>query len=270
MDFAKQISAGAIAGVCEYVFCQPVDIVATRAMLRTSNTGGGVMKEMSTIWADGGLRGVYRGLGPQILAAIPATIGMYVGERQFAELLRSPSGELSDTAHFASGIASGISETTLVCPFEVVKVRLMSKDYLNRYRNTFHCFQEIAKQDGFASFYKGYSAMCARNMIFNSTFFFGVHVLQRDVLPKPASVSESLAQDCVSAMVMGYIASVPKMPFFIAKTRLQNQSPGSTHYTGALQTIKTVAVEEGVTALWKVCTVFILFVKRRVFLQLNF
>eukprot|EP00754_Rhynchopus_humris_P039995 Rhum_TRINITY_DN23062_c0_g1::Rhum_TRINITY_DN23062_c0_g1_i1::g.176961::m.176961/K15110/SLC25A21, ODC; solute carrier family 25 (mitochondrial 2-oxodicarboxylate transporter), member 21 len=251
MELAKQITAGALAGVCEYTTCQPVDMVATRAVLRNPSDRFSMTGEIGKIWKEGGMKGVYRGLGPQILAAVPATIGMYVGERQVASLLRDEKGKLSDAGHFISGVASGVIETTLVCPFEVVKVQLMSSEHSARYRNTFDCFYDIAKHDGLANFYRGYAAMCMRNIIFNSSFFYGVHVLQRDHLPVSTSLQHSLASDFFAGGVMGFVATWIKMPFYVAKTYLQNQHPTSTKYTTTLQTIQTIAKEEGTRSLWK-------------------
>eukprot|EP01059_Diplonema_ambulator_P000210 TRINITY_DN10178_c0_g1_i2.p1 TRINITY_DN10178_c0_g1~~TRINITY_DN10178_c0_g1_i2.p1 ORF type:complete len:239 (+),score=36.00 TRINITY_DN10178_c0_g1_i2:301-1017(+) len=214
MDLVKEIAAGAAAGMVEYSSCQPIDIVATRCMLREGTERTSMLREVRAIWGAGGLLGMYRGLGPQILAAVPATIGMYVGERQVAKLLRNEDGGLSESAVMVSGLCSGISETTLVCPFEVCKVRLMSASYSSRYRNTFHCFRTILKEEGPWTLYTGYRPMCIRNCIFNSTFFYGVHRLQKDMLPPPKSSSEKLANDVIAGMVMGFIASIPKMPFF--------------------------------------------------------
>ncbi|KAJ9467943.1 putative mitochondrial 2-oxodicarboxylate carrier [Diplonema papillatum] len=249
MDVVGEVAAGGLAGIAEYSTCQPVEIVATRCMLREGRERSSMAREFREVWGSGGVRALYRGLGPQVLAAVPATIGMYAGEKQFAKLLRDADGHLSNAGVFASGMASGVSETTLVCPFEVAKVRLMSSDYASQYRNTVDCFVSIARNEGFGVFYTGYAAMSTRNIIFNSTYFFGVHSAQA-YLPVPTSTANGLMQDCATGMCMGFMASFPKMPFFIAKTRLQNQGSRRV-YTGMLQTIQHIFQNDGPRGLWK-------------------
>ena len=51
-----------------------------------------IVGDMVAVYREGGLRSVYRGLGPQLLAALPATCGMYVGERSFARFFQLPDG----------------------------------------------------------------------------------------------------------------------------------------------------------------------------------
>ena len=55
---------------------------------------------------------------------------MYAGERFFARTLQLEKGDLK--TGFLTGFLSGISETTAVCPFEVVKVRLQSKAHVGK------------------------------------------------------------------------------------------------------------------------------------------
>ena len=50
---------------------------------------------------------------------------------------------------------------------------------------------------------------------------------------------------------MGTFATPLKMPFFVAKTRMQAQTGSEGKYSSTLGTIQTIAREEGVAALWK-------------------
>ena len=88
-----ELVAGSLAGVCEYTSCQPIDIVCTRRMLDASATQRSIPKELVNLWGEGGLRRIYRGLGPQIMAAIPATCGMYTGERFFGRVFGRADGK---------------------------------------------------------------------------------------------------------------------------------------------------------------------------------
>ena len=52
----------------------------------------GMLQDMQAVYKEGGIRGLYRGLGPQLLAAVPATCGMYAGERFFSHLFEKADG----------------------------------------------------------------------------------------------------------------------------------------------------------------------------------
>ena len=60
-------------------------MVATRRMLVTTAANkGSIIGDLLAISRESGVVGLFRGLGPQLLAAVPATCGMYAGERFFA------------------------------------------------------------------------------------------------------------------------------------------------------------------------------------------
>jgi len=92
-EIARHLAAGCLAGVCEYTVCQPVDMVATRRMLVTTAANkGSIIGDLLAISRESGVVGLFRGLGPQLLAAVPATCGMYAGERFFAKVFSYPDG----------------------------------------------------------------------------------------------------------------------------------------------------------------------------------
>ena len=68
-------------------------MVATRRMLVTTAANkGSIIGDLLAISRESGVVGLFRGLGPQLLAAVPATCGMYAGERFFAKVFSYPDG----------------------------------------------------------------------------------------------------------------------------------------------------------------------------------
>ncbi|WVN91187.1 uncharacterized protein L203_106444 [Cryptococcus depauperatus CBS 7841] len=73
------LASGAVGGVSYWVACYPLDIIKSRvqlAQLPPSRggwlTGGYVAREFNAIVKEGGVRALFRGLGPSLLRAIPA------------------------------------------------------------------------------------------------------------------------------------------------------------------------------------------------------
>ena len=239
-----------MAGVCEYTVCQPVDMVATRRMLLTGSSTNkrSMIHDIMGVYQEGGLGGLYRGLGPQLLAAVPATCGMYAGERFFAHLFEKEDGSTNLPRTFAAGFCSGVTETASVCPFEVLKVRLQSKEYMGRYKNTLHCLQTVVREEGVATLYAGFVAHAYRNCIFNSTFFAGCYLLREHVFARTNDWMQAFAIDLFCGTVMGAAATPAKMPFFVVKTRKQATSGSSAkqYPKGTLSTMAIIAKEVSV------------------------
>lgn len=251
----RELAAGSVAGVCEYTVCQPVDIVLTRRLLGGAQVGQqGLIGDMIGLLYEGGIGRLYRGLGPQVLAAVPATIGMYVGESYFGRLFEQVQG-LSPAAKIGlAGACSGISETAAVCPFEVIKVRMQSKLHIGKYTGTFHCIRTVVKEEGFGALYNGGGPMLVRNCIFNGIFFSGSHYLRETVFKgtEQDTALENFQRDALCGLIMGAVATPPKMPFFVVKTRLQGGGDGARlNHMGTVDVMRLIVREEGVRGLWR-------------------
>ena len=61
-----------------------------------------------------------------------------------------------NTKDIISGFISGWTQVIIMQPFEIVKIRLQTQSSQNPYYNGMvDCFKKIAKEEGFAAFYKG-------------------------------------------------------------------------------------------------------------------
>jgi solute carrier family 25 2-oxodicarboxylate transporter 21 len=240
----RELAAGCLAGVCEYTVCQPVDMVATRSMLATGDSASKVsmLKEIRAIYQEGGLKSLFRGLGPQLMAAVPATCGMYAGERFFARIFEKPDGSTDLARTWAAGTCSGVTETVSVCPFEVLKVRLQSKEFVGRYANTLDALRSVIRDEGLLALYSGALPMAYRNCIFNGTFFAGCHLIRERMFPRSLGAAGDFGADLLCGTVMGAVATPAKMPFFVVKTRKQAAAGRDTHYNYPKGTFSTMSV----------------------------
>jgi len=250
----REAVAGIAGGVVGAAFCQPVDVVATRRMLVSGSTAvsQSLRGDLKAIVVEGGVARLYRGLGPQILASVPCAVGMYTAERFFRRRLANPDGTEKVACVWFSGVMSGITETALTCPFEVAKVRLQSKQYIGLYKNTTDVFRKVVSQEGVTRLYSGASPTLMRNCTFNSQFFAGLYLLKHEVMPEAESKAQEFGQNIAAGVIMGIVGTPLKMPFFIVKSRLQEQRLGHAKYTGNVFQIQAQIVrEEGFRALWK-------------------
>lgn len=73
-----------------------------------------------------GIGGFYKGILPPILAETPKRATKFFTFEQYKRLFASPDIPVWATLSFA-GLMSGCTEAIVICPFEVVKVRLQSE-----------------------------------------------------------------------------------------------------------------------------------------------
>ena len=160
----------------------------------------------------------------------------------------------------------------LANPTDVVKVRVQADGRLRlqglppRYTGTVDAFLSVAKNEGFASFWKGMLPNVQRAAVVN-----GCGIAAYDQSKQTAKYllgeGDSLAARFVAALVGGCVTALVGCPFDVLKTRLMNehqqpiQSSGTNSakassvgpkYVGGLWGAFTAIVRtEGVFALWK-------------------
>jgi solute carrier family 25 2-oxodicarboxylate transporter 21 len=148
---AVVMAAGAVSGVVEGLSIQPLELVKTRAQI---HEGKEPLRLLPTLRAivrgdggatQGGLRQLYRGALPEIVGLAPrasaALTTLEMAQRTFRE--RDPAGRLSPAAAHAAGGLSGASEAVAFAPFQVVKVRMMAREHLGRYRDSWDCLRQV-------------------------------------------------------------------------------------------------------------------------------
>ncbi|KAH0289870.1 carrier protein Rim2p/Mrs12p, partial [Aureobasidium sp. EXF-3399] len=111
-----------------------------------------------------GWRGLYTGLGPSILGAVPATaVNFYTYgncKRIYADWfgLRENASSVHMTAAMTAGIATG----TITNPIWVIKTRMQLDSSPTtprpRHRTSLQCVMHIFEQEGIRGFYRGLSA----------------------------------------------------------------------------------------------------------------
>lgn len=114
----------------------PITLVKTR-MEYVPSAGSGIstaavlpqyrntVHALNTIAREEGIRGLYRGLGPTILANAPFSALYYTFYTRLQERLRKVGSDLPNPAiNFASGTLAAVAATLLTQPADVVRTRV--------------------------------------------------------------------------------------------------------------------------------------------------
>ncbi|EOD23354.1 hypothetical protein EMIHUDRAFT_254987 [Emiliania huxleyi CCMP1516] len=142
----ESIAAGAAVGLIECAVCQPFDMVKTRHHL--SSQARSVASSLQAIHAEGGFRRFYRGVGPEFAGMVPKSAAMYSSYDGARQLLLAHTSLDEVAASVAAGAASGPFEAAVVQPFQVVKVRMQTKEYVGRYAGSLDCAARETRDAG--------------------------------------------------------------------------------------------------------------------------
>ncbi|KAF9130270.1 hypothetical protein BGW39_003280 [Mortierella sp. 14UC] len=169
LDTPRRLTAGALAGLTSVAFTYPLDIVRTRLSIQSAQVANtkeaqaalpGIWKTMVLIYTkEGGIIGLYRGLGPTLTGVAP-----YVALNfQAYEVLRThltPPGEIAPSVgmKLVCGAVAGSFAQTVTYPLDVLRRRMQvtGMDVVSyKYSSTWDGVKKIIKQEGVRGLYKG-------------------------------------------------------------------------------------------------------------------
>jgi len=249
----KEIIGGLACNVTDAYATQPIDQVKTQFHVSKAARDGSVLKALGEQARSGGVPRLYRGVTAAALR--PQSLCMYVGNEYTKRLVGGPAGKLSWGGAALAGFLTGYIESPCTNPFEVVKVRMQSKEHVGRFRNSWHCAKEMLATEGVGAFYTGFGATLMRNCVYNGVYFGSVYAL-RDLAPPPESDSVALkaGHDFMTGMTAAFVGVCVKQPLDVVKSRIQNQVPGpngALEFTSVAQAIPAIYRTEGPLALYK-------------------
>ncbi|ORY00067.1 mitochondrial carrier [Basidiobolus meristosporus CBS 931.73] len=155
----KKIVAGGSAGAIGSAIANPTDLVKVRMQAKT-----GAVKYKSTLDAfiriyrdEGGIRGLYRGVGPTTQRAILLTSSQLPSYDQSKQMLVG-LGYRADSinTHFVASFMAGFVCSLVTSPMDLVKSRLMLQRDQHKYRGILDCAFQTVKYEGFLGLYRGF------------------------------------------------------------------------------------------------------------------
>jgi len=253
LESAYRFTLGSIAGATGATAVYPIDLVKTRMQnQRTGSFLGEVAYKNSfdcfkKVVKFEGVRGLYRGLLPQIVGVAPEK-AIKLTMNDFVRDKLTFDGRISLLAEIIAGGCAGGSQVIFTNPLEIVKIRLQVAGEITQGPkiNVF----TILKDLGFLGLYKGAKACFLRDIPFSMIYFPAYSHA------KLATCDERGMNSPGSLFASAFIAGVPAAalvtPADVIKTRLQVAArAGQTTYSGVIDCFRKVMKEEGPLAFWK-------------------
>lgn len=247
LPFVYQFLSGAIAGVSEILVMYPLDVVKTRQQLATTDAYNGTIRCIKKIVAEEGFSRLYKGITAPILMEAPKRATKFAANDKWGEFYRNAFGvtKMSQSLAILTGATAGATESFVVVPFELVKIKLQDKT--SEFNGMGEVVKHIVKNNGLSGLYKGLESTLWRHIMWNAGYFGCIHQV-RSLMPQPKTSSEKTLVDLTCGTIGGTFGTMLNTPFDVVKSRIQ---AGSTRYIWTLPSLLTVAKEEGVVALYK-------------------
>ena len=152
-----------------------------------------------------------------------------------------------------TGASAGATESFVVVPFELVKIRLQDRASAGKYNGMIDCVMKTIKAEGPLALYNGLESTMWRHILWNAGYF-GCIFQVRAQLPAAIDKSQQVRNDLISGAVGGTFGTILNTPMDVVKSRIQNspKTAGSIpKYNWAWPALGTVMREEGFAALYK-------------------
>ncbi|CAF2003098.1 unnamed protein product [Rotaria magnacalcarata] len=242
-------AAGGIAGVSEILVMYPLDVVKTRNQLFVGKNMGTIVSLRNIVKQEGVSR-LYRGIIPPICMEAPKRATKFAANDICGQFYRKlfDVEKMTQSLSILTGATAGATESFVVVPFELVKIRLQDKNNTHLYLGTMDCLKKIIKQEGILALYNGLEATMMRHIVWNSGYFGVIFQVKSRLKTK-----YKLLNNFIAGTSGGCVGTMLNTPFDVVKSRIQN-SPRTIlpqKYNWSIPSLFIVAREEGFWALYK-------------------
>lgn len=259
LPFGYTFTAGALAGVTELLCLYPLDVVKTRIQLQGKvpvpgqESYNGMIDCFQKIVKTEGFGRLYRGLVPPLMLEAPKRAVKFAANDFWATTYKSLTGsdKLTQNLSLLTGMSAGATESVVVVPFELVKIRLQDRN--SSYKGPIDVVVKTVKAQGIFGLYGGLESTFWRHVWWNGGYFASIFKVKA-MMPKADSKAREIFNNFVSGSVGGFLGTVVNTPFDVVKSRIQNSVvlPGQKpKYGWTYPAIATIAKEEGAGALYK-------------------
>lgn len=252
-------SLGAMAGAFGATVVYPIDLVKTRMQNQRASTPGQQLLYKNSwdcfkkVIAREGPRGLYSGLGPQLVGVAPEKAIKLTVNDLVRGKAADKNGNITLPWEIIAGGTAGACQVVFTNPLEIVKIRLQIQGEVAKHTDApKRSAIWIVRNLGLVGLYKGASACLLRDVPFSAIYFPTYAHLKKDYFGEGPNHKLPIWQLLVAGAVAGMPAAYLTTPCDVIKTRLQVEArSGETSYTGLRHAFSTILREEGPAAFFK-------------------
>lgn len=246
----EHLIAGGAAGALAKTVIAPADRVKIlyQTNAQRAFSWNGVLRTALTIYTNTGFLGLWRGHGATLMQQVPKSATTYVTFDAYRKTIQKADIVDNVSARFIAGALAGATATTLTYPLDLMRARMAAHwDMTPRYCNYFNAFENIMKEEGMASLFKGLRPTLLGIMPYAGLSFTVYETLKAKwVIPMEAEQSNVLSTGArlTSGALAGLIAQTATYPLDIVRRRMQVHC--SSVYQNEWHALQTICRQEGV------------------------
>ncbi|XP_050132767.1 nicotinamide adenine dinucleotide transporter 2, mitochondrial-like isoform X1 [Malus sylvestris] len=287
-DVICHAGAGASAGAIAATFVCPLDVIKTRLQVHgmpSGQRGSIIVTSLQKIFKTEGVKGMYRGLSPTILALLPNWAVYFTVYEQLKGLLHTHGwffqmwlkslclsliisyetpvhgiGELTIGENMIAAAGAGAATAISTNPLWVVKTRLQTQGMrpgVIPYKSMRSAFSRIATEEGLRGLYSGILPSLAG--ISHVAIQFPAYEKIKSFMAKRDNTTVDKlhpSRVAFASSVSKVIASVITYPHEVVRSRLQEQGQArhiEPQYAGVIDCMKKVFQKEGLRGFYNGC-----------------
>ncbi|KAM7271130.1 hypothetical protein ACFE04_030344 [Oxalis oulophora] len=268
-DFICHAGAGACAGAIAATIVCPLDVIKTRLqvhglpqMPHSRYIGSVIITNLQDIVKREGIRGLYRGLSPAILALLPNWAVYFTVYEELKSLLHSneDDNQLTLGANMVAAAGAGAATAVTTNPLWVVKTRLQTQGMrpdVVPYKSILSALRRIMHEEGIRGLYSGILPSLAG--VSHVAIQFPAYEQIKSYIAKKdnTTVDELKSTDvAIASSISKVIASILTYPHEVIRSRLQEQGQNrnaKVQYAGVIDCMKKVFLKEGIPGFYRGC-----------------
>ncbi|ELT99385.1 hypothetical protein CAPTEDRAFT_178931 [Capitella teleta] len=196
------VGCGIIAGMSSSMIANPTDVIKIRMQARGGAfTNPGIWESFFDIARQEGMRGLWRGMGPNASRAALVVGAEFPAYDFCKKSLHEAQLPFSNTfIHLLSSFSAGVLGALATNPVDVIKTRMMNQRRLRLsggldtapaiYTNSIHCLIQTVRTEGVSALYKGLVPNWLRLGPFAIVFFLTYEQLKTIDIYWPAPWSQ--------------------------------------------------------------------------------
>eukprot|EP00386_Alphamonas_edax_P001989 GDKI01005994.1.p1 GENE.GDKI01005994.1~~GDKI01005994.1.p1 ORF type:complete len:299 (-),score=90.42 GDKI01005994.1:26-922(-) len=255
----KDLTAGTVGGMAQTVVGHPFNTLKVRLQTQPHppKYHSGLHCFKLTVKEEG-FMGLYKGITPPLFGIGMVNAVLFYSNEAAKRAFRGTdtNRDLTVTEICAAGAFSGVVGSVVVCPVELLMVRLQTQHVLSPgkllYTGPLDCAQKMIRAHGvWGGLYKGFGATVIRS-IPDCTAYFGTYeLLKQAVTPKDKKGDIPMFSLFMCGGFAGVCAQLTQLPFDRVKSFLQTQSDTHPTYRGFSDCLRGLVRQEGFFGLYK-------------------
>lgn len=236
VPFTLAMIAGGCAGTTVDVVLYPLDSLKTR------------LQSPKGFWKAGGFTGIYNGVLATALGASPGSAMFFSAYEGMKPRLKAMNGGNEHWLHHSFSASCGeVAACVVRVPTAVVTQRMQ----VGQYKTFPEAVTKIAAENGIATFFTGYWTTVAREIPF-SFIQFPMYEGLKKIWAFAQGSETSPTQGALCGSFSGAVSAAATCPLDVVKTRMMlgSKTKAGEAYVGTLNSLRTIAAEEGAGALF--------------------